>query len=319
LKEIKSGIYQIVNLMDGKFYIGSTTDFKRRKRSHFSELNLKIHKNKHLIYAYNIYGKENFKFEILEYIKDKTKLVEHEQWWLNLFFDNCKTCYNVQPIAGSTLGYNHTEETKQKMSKTRKGKRLSEETKIKIGLKSQGRKHTKESKKKMSEIKKGKKYSEETKRKVSEANKGRKHNEEAKLKMAISSGAKLFLVYTTKGDFIGKWINQRECAKELKVDYRSVNNCLKGRRLKCNDYVFIFVEEYSEKKLKKIYCEIEKCKIKLTSKIFNVYEKKTNKQIGTYNNQNKCARELGLNTGGINSCLQGRCKSTGGYIFKYVS
>ena len=32
---------------------------------------------------------------------------------------------------------------------------------------------------------------------------------------------------------------------------------------------------------------------------------------------NECARQLGLNTGNINSALKGRLKQTGGYTFKY--
>ena len=61
-------------------------------------------------------------------------------------------------------GKTHTEETKQKMSKSHKGKEGTFKDK----------KHSEESKKKMSKSHEGKKYSEESKQKMSEAKKGKK-------------------------------------------------------------------------------------------------------------------------------------------------
>ena len=38
LQESISGIYRIVNLINGKSYVGQTCDFKDRKRRHFQNL-----------------------------------------------------------------------------------------------------------------------------------------------------------------------------------------------------------------------------------------------------------------------------------------
>ena len=40
---MNSGIYQIVNLLNGKMYVGSTKDFEKRKKVHF----VLLIKNKH--------------------------------------------------------------------------------------------------------------------------------------------------------------------------------------------------------------------------------------------------------------------------------
>ena len=45
---MNSGIYKIVNLQTGKYYVGSTKDFKKRKQTHFSGLKNNYHPNKHL-------------------------------------------------------------------------------------------------------------------------------------------------------------------------------------------------------------------------------------------------------------------------------
>ena len=60
-----SGIYKITNKVNGKFYIGSANNLKRRKWEHFCNLKHNKHCNKKLQYSYNKYSKENFKFEIL--------------------------------------------------------------------------------------------------------------------------------------------------------------------------------------------------------------------------------------------------------------
>ena len=70
----------------------------------------------------------------------------------------------------------HPEETKEKISKSNKGRKLSEEHRRKISERQRGRKlgpHSEETKRKISESNKGKLRSEEHKRRMSEAQKGK--------------------------------------------------------------------------------------------------------------------------------------------------
>lgn len=57
---IESGIYQILNLINNKRYIGQTINFDNRKRQHFSLLKRNQCHNLHLQKSYNKYGKEIF-------------------------------------------------------------------------------------------------------------------------------------------------------------------------------------------------------------------------------------------------------------------
>jgi len=57
------GIYKITNLINGKFYIGSTKNLYKRSREHYSKLNTSTHPNKKLLNSVEKYGIENFKFE----------------------------------------------------------------------------------------------------------------------------------------------------------------------------------------------------------------------------------------------------------------
>lgn len=154
---MKAGIYRIINSSNGKCYVGSSIDINRRRLEHFSALLHNRHVNNHLQNAYNKYGKDSFIFEVIENLEItdniKEDLLEREQFWI----DNLRPEYNILLVAGSTLGYHHTEETKQKISNSTKGvKKSAEHTKhIKEGQ--QGRVLTQEHKEKLSQSAKNRK------------------------------------------------------------------------------------------------------------------------------------------------------------------
>lgn len=71
------------------------------------------------------YGFSNFRLEILEYSSPEDVL-EREQYYL----DHTKPHYNIAKIAGSTLGYKHSQESLEKMRNII----LSEEVRAKKAL-----------------------------------------------------------------------------------------------------------------------------------------------------------------------------------------
>ncbi len=71
-KRRKCGVYQIVNQINGKIYVGSTyRTFQRRWREHVSNLKNNCHDNAHLQAAWNLHGQDNFLFEILEEVQEE--------------------------------------------------------------------------------------------------------------------------------------------------------------------------------------------------------------------------------------------------------
>lgn len=174
---MNSGIYCIWNKKNHKFYIGSTTNLRTRKRGHFSYLSRGKHHNKHLQYSYNKYGKDCFIFSVVEIVLQGTKSIQQikdellkiEQRYLSLL----KPVYNKRLLAESNLGikgWKHTEETKKKQSILRKGRKI----------------HTEEWKEKMSEMFKGVPRSMETRKRMSESRKGKFLTEEWKKKLSES-------------------------------------------------------------------------------------------------------------------------------------
>ena len=116
-------IYQIINLKDGKRYIGSTTDFNRRMSQHLGRLRLGKHHSKHLQNAWERDGEESFRFEVLEEA-ERSELTTIEQKWL-IETNVCDPAvgYNKAPLVGSYPGFGHTVESRLAMSNARSGHR----------------------------------------------------------------------------------------------------------------------------------------------------------------------------------------------------
>lgn len=125
---MKSGIYQIVNRVNGKKYIGSAINIVSRWDRHRRELDAGKHHSPHLQRAWNKYGQDSFHFGVISYC-DKDSLLATEQQWI----DAAVPEYNV---AKNTLapmtGRKHSEETRAKMSAIQTGRKHSAITKHKL-------------------------------------------------------------------------------------------------------------------------------------------------------------------------------------------
>lgn len=117
----ESGIYEIVNLVNGKRYVGSALNFRQRWHGHRHRLRNDKHHSAHLQSAWRKYGEEAFTFRILERC-EREVLLAREQFHIDQGCD-----YNKSPTAGSPLGVKHTDETRERMSRSRRGQPKSEQ------------------------------------------------------------------------------------------------------------------------------------------------------------------------------------------------
>ena len=193
---MRTGIYKIEsNLCPDRVYIGSAADLDNRWYQHQWTLKRGSHANKKLQNHYNKYGKDDLMFSVIENC-DKNDLVSREQFYI----DTITPSFNILPIAGSTLGFKCSDETRKKISESNKGIRhfgrlVSEETRMKIRLSRKGKKMIPEQVEKMKKAITGLKRTEETKIKMRLSNsrhmKGKHHSEEAKKKISeANSGEK---------------------------------------------------------------------------------------------------------------------------------
>lgn len=113
-----TGIYRIINIITNDIYVGSAArGINLRWNQHKSDLKLNKHGNIHLQRAYNKYGVENFIFEIIEKC-ESIKCIEREQYYI----DTLKPRYNIDLKAGSPLGRKITPEQCLEISKRNKGR-----------------------------------------------------------------------------------------------------------------------------------------------------------------------------------------------------
>jgi group I intron endonuclease len=152
-KNYNSGIYQIINKVNGKKYIGSSKDLIKREKDHFRLLRKNTHHGGLLQYAYNKYGENNFVFEIILFC-EIIDLLYYEQKFLDMYPKS--VLYNTCRIAGSTLGIKHSEKANKAKSERQKRYRLSEQSIEKIKKTMTGVKHTIERRKNESIAHKGK-------------------------------------------------------------------------------------------------------------------------------------------------------------------
>jgi len=130
-----SAIYAIVNNVTRDMYVGSAVAVNRRWNAHLCNLRKGTHHCKHLQNAHIKYGELAFDWEIVQFVDDKSKLIEREQFWIDFF----KPVYNKRKIADSCLGLKRSEESRLKMSIAQTGKKQSEETKAKRSAALKGR------------------------------------------------------------------------------------------------------------------------------------------------------------------------------------
>lgn len=129
-KQKISGIYKIINIENGKYYIGSAVDIKNRWKTHKRLLKNNKHYNNHLQSAYNKYGNENFLYEVIE---ETENLIEREQFWLDKLNANDNSFgYNKRIIATSNLGIKLSDSTREKLRISHIGNKQSKETIKKI-------------------------------------------------------------------------------------------------------------------------------------------------------------------------------------------
>lgn len=110
----KAVIYQILNLATGKIYIGSSSNYSRRKIGHLTLLRKNKHHSRKLQNSYNRHGEDKFVFSLLESFEytNKEEILKREQEYIT----SLKPYYNICSIAGSCLGVKRTTKFRKDLS-----------------------------------------------------------------------------------------------------------------------------------------------------------------------------------------------------------
>ena len=136
---VYGNIYKIKNIVNGKVYIGQTTNISKRIKEHKNDLRNNNHHNIYLQRAWNKYGENSFVFEIIDEADEKYTLDALESFWISAYGGyQSKAVYNAKD--GGANGA-PTKETKCKISTALTGRKASEETREKLSIIRSGENH----------------------------------------------------------------------------------------------------------------------------------------------------------------------------------
>jgi len=233
---MKSGIYKIENQVNGKVYIGSSIDLKKREKKHMWMLKKNIHHNRHLQHSFNNYGEKNFEFKIMCNI-EKELLSELESLVISEI--GIENIYNLCKDGRNNYGIKRSKETKKKLSisTTKWINSVEKETQkmwAKLGGLASGGfkgKHTEKTKIKMSDSAK-KRFS-----KIEEI-------EKAKKRSAEKSGKKIEVYIYKTNEYVGTYDSIRDCARQLNIvpNRHGIKYCLDKKYSQCKGYFFSYLK-----------------------------------------------------------------------------
>lgn len=235
----KSGIYGFLCKSNNKLYIGYSVQLSDRLSRHLNGTK----SNVLLQISINKYGLEYFIFIIFEYCKPE-ELISLEQFYIN----ELKPEYNILKIAGSSLGFSHSEESKALMSKIKSGenhpnygKTLYSETKAlmsqaMISLNRTGKNHPYYGKTHFSETK--------TLMSLTRLGKnnsmfGRTHSAESKAKMGAIQGNIIF-VYNSDGSLANTFTLIRKAKKYFNCSPSTIQRYVYTNQLFQDKWILYF-------------------------------------------------------------------------------
>ena len=270
------GIYMIKCNPTGKYIIGETGNVKKRLNYHIQDLKGNRHKNPYLQKAWNKYGEDKFSYHVLEYC-DFSECKIREDYYCKLYDShNYNKGFNLRPTGldlknkfsqetknkikeslrtsekfknrdtGKGMrGKKHSEETKLKISEAHKGKIISKETRIKLSKSLKGRIIKKESIEKIIFTRKNNNnvwHTNETKQKISKSSKGKPKSKSHCNNMKLAR-YKPILQYDLNNNFIKEWLGASQVRDELGYNQSNITGVCNGLRKTHKNFIWKYKEK----------------------------------------------------------------------------
>ena len=323
-------IYITTNMVNAKRYIG------QKKFDKYNSWKYYQGSGKIFIKAVKLYGRKNFKRDIIDIAYSKDEINNKEIEYIKKYQAvKRKDFYNIaigghnsnsltprtlsietrEKISEAVRGKNHplygikmSEETKQKISKAHMGKQMSDKARHNMSVAQTGRKHTKETLKKMSIAQKG--------------HEGLNFTKEDKRYRSQIVGGDIILQFDLTGKFINNYISSHE-AEDNGFNRANIVKCCKHKQLQSKGYIWLYQQEYlknGDKIVKDIIHNLN-CRNPDKIKYKPVIQMDKNYNIiKQYDNITLASQAVNVCISSISNVCKGRehCHTAGGYIWKYA-
>ena len=190
------------------------------------------------------YGWDNIKHEIIVSGISGEEAKCLERYYIEKYqANNPDFGYNLTKGGEGTLGFYHSQESRNSMSIKHSGRKIPRDVVERIASKNRGKRMTEEAKKKMSKAKLN--QSLETKQKISNAKKGKSHSKAHCLNISKALKGrsnvwnnKAVLQFSKQGVFIKEWNTISEASKILSISQGNIIACCKGRLKSAGNFIW---------------------------------------------------------------------------------
>jgi hypothetical protein len=214
----KWSIYKLYFDGDPRVYVGKTArKLINRRNTHVQQAKSKKHSNYLLIEAMQVYGQDALKIELLEECTTENSCERELYWMKELKSTERSTGFNLGTKSTGGHRWNISDELKQKISDSKKGKPFSEEHKNRLRIANLGKKMSEEDKQKRRDWYKnigGFTYEQREKMSIAASY---KRSDETKSKMSSSREEK---IARAKGMTLEEWRAYKESAVKYWIDNR---------------------------------------------------------------------------------------------------
>ena len=222
---MKSGIYKIINKVNGKTYIGKSLDVKERRYSHFYLLRKNKHGNQHLQASFNKYGEKNFEFSIIEFVADN-QLNTREIHYINTLkpeYNIMKTIENKLRMSQSSKDKLSTYQTKKYKSKPVFAKDITTNNITEYTCSSQAGRDLQLDSPSIRKVLKGKR--------TNVGNYTFSYTKEFPTDKLSTKIKKSINVYDTSNNILYTYVSQLKCSKDLDISYGFLHRLIKSGKL----------------------------------------------------------------------------------------
>jgi group I intron endonuclease len=243
------GIYKITS-PTGRVYIGQSWNVQERIKRHKHSTHLKT--TQILAGSFIKHGAEKHTFEIIEELSEnatQSELDLREMFHIREYTDAGYRMLNLTEGGYGTKGYKLSEETKNKIRAKAIGRKHSAETCILIGNINRGKKFTEEHRMKISKANSGyngligKKASDSHRMNISKALKGRDFSKEHRENLRITHqglNVKCVFQYNLAGVFIKEWNSVKEAGDALKIARCGISLCANSKQKTAGKFIWSY-------------------------------------------------------------------------------